>query len=479
MRRKLMAIGMAVTLVGVACGDDDDGGDGEDTAGSEGTAGAEGDEGDGEGDTITFWSSLVEPERVVIQNKIIEKFTAKTGINVELVPVPEDDLPNLMVTNAASGDLPDVVHHPVEFGIGWADQGILDVEAAAEVVESLGRDTFNEGALALASVDDEPVTVPSDGWGQLLLYRTDLFEAAGLEPPDTYERILAAAEALNGDGMNGITASTDPADVFTQQTFEWLALGNGCQLTEGDEVALESPACVEAISTYAELIQEYSPGTVQNVDTTRATYFAGEAAMLIWSPFILDELAGLRNDALPTCQECGDNERFLAENTGFVPTLTGSAETDPAQYGAVAYFGIGNGGNTEAAKQFVEFMLSDGYIDWLSIAPEGMFPMRTGTTDAPDSFVDQWKELEIGVDTRAKFGDIYSDEVANTLINGTSNFGRWGFEDGQGALVSSVYTSLLVPQTLSAVLNEGLSPEDAAARMQSEAAEQLEEVGGG
>ena len=38
------------------------------------------------------------------------------------------------------------------------------------------------------------------------------------------------------------------------------------------------------------------PGN-QDADTTRATYFAGDAAMVIWSSFLLDELAGLRNDA--------------------------------------------------------------------------------------------------------------------------------------------------------------------------------------
>jgi multiple sugar transport system substrate-binding protein len=432
---------------------------------------------EGEGGSITFWSTLVEPDRVETQNRIIEAFTEATGIEVELVPVPEDDLPNLIVTNAASGDLPDVVHHPIDFSIGWGEQGILDVEAAAAVVESLGRDTFNERALALASQDDQPVAVPADGWGQLLVYRTDLFEEAGLEAPDTFARILAAAEALHGDGMNGITASTDPADVFTQQTFEFLALGAGCNLIEDDAVALDSEECVNAIATYADLIQNYSPGTVQNVDTTRATYFAGEAAMLIWSPFILDELAGLRNDALPTCAECADNLRFLVENSGFVPALSGGEGTEPAQYGQVSYFGIGTGADTEAAQQFVEYLMSDGYVDWLSIAPEGMFPMRSGTAEAPDSFVEGWTALEFGVDERVPFGEVYGDDVVTTLIDGTRNFRRWGFEEGYGALVSSLYTSLTVPQTLSAVLNEGMSSEDAAAQMQSEAEAQLEELG--
>ena len=461
MRRRLAitcTFGLALATTGLATGD--------------ATAG----EGGG---SITFWSSLIEPERIAIQEGIIAAFTEASGIEVELVPVPEDDLGNLIVTNAASGDLPDVVATPLDFSIGWAEQGILDVEAAAAVVETLGADTFNQQALALASQDGQPVAVPSDGWGQLLIYRTDLFEAAGLEVPDTYERMLAAAAALHGDGLSGITASTDPAAGFTQQTFEHFALGAGCQLIVDDEIALDSPECVNAIATYAELIQQYSPGTVQDVDTTRATYFAGDAAMLIWSPFILDELAGLRNDALPTCDECVDDPLFLANNSGFVPAFSAGEGTEAAQYGVITYFGIGAGADTDAAQQFVEFLLTDGYLDWLSIAPEGMFPMRAGTAEEPTSFVDGWAELEIGVDSKAPLGEIYGDDVIDVLIDGTNNFRRWGFEEGYGALVSSLYTSLSIPQALSAVLNEGMSPEDAAAQMQADAVEQLEEVGGG
>ena len=179
----------------------------------------------------------------------------------------------------------------------------------------------------------------------------------------------------------------------------------------------------------------YSPGTVQNVDTTRATYFAGDAAMIVWSPFILDEMAGLRNDALPTCDECADDPLFLANNTGLVAALSGGEGTEPAQYGSPSYFGIGAGADVEAAQQFVEYLLGDGYLDYLGVAPEGRFPMRTGTPEAPDSFIEGWTELSIGVDERVPFADIYGPEVVETLVNGAADFRRWGFEDGYGALV--------------------------------------------
>ena len=45
--------------------------------------------------------------------------------------------------------------------------------------------------------------------------------------------------------------------------------------------------------------------------------------MVIWSSFILDEMAGLRNDALPTCPECEDDPAFLAKNSGVVTAHPG------------------------------------------------------------------------------------------------------------------------------------------------------------
>ncbi|MDQ3709802.1 MAG: extracellular solute-binding protein, partial [Actinomycetota bacterium] len=380
-RPSLLIVGFVLCLVAAACGGGDGGGQ---SGGSEGATA---------GGSITFWSTENQPDRVALTKDLIERFTEESGIDVELVPVAEDELPSLMISNAASGDLPDVVYHPLDFAAGWAEQGLLDPDAANEVIDELGRDTFTPAALELGTVEDEVVSIPSDGWGQLIVYRKDLFSEAGLEPPDSFEALEAAAQALHnpGENMSGITLSTDPADVFTQQTFEQLALANGCELVDdGGAVTLNSPQCVGAIDFYQRLVNDYSPGSAQNVDSTRATYFAGQAAMIIWSPFILDEMAGLRNDALPTCPECEDDPAFLAENSGLVTALSGGG-AEPAQYGSISFFGIGADSNVEAAKAFARYWFTDGYIDWLRLAPEGKFPMRSGTAEAPDEYVSQWE----------------------------------------------------------------------------------------
>jgi multiple sugar transport system substrate-binding protein len=108
--------------------------------------------------------------------EIMDDFTAKTGVKVDLVAVPEDQLSNLITNAAAAGELPDVVlGTPVAESHAYAREELFDAEAAQEVVETLGPDTFSQEALELVSADGVATGVPSDGWGQLLIYRRDLF----------------------------------------------------------------------------------------------------------------------------------------------------------------------------------------------------------------------------------------------------------------------------------------------------------------
>ncbi len=428
------------------------------------------------GESIKFWSTETQPERLAITQGIIERFTAETGIAVDLTSTSEGDLPSLMQNNAASGTLPDVVFHPLDFTVGWANQGLLDVDAANAVVESLGADTFAQGALDLVTLNGTVAAVPSDGWGQLLIYRKDLFDAAGLAAPTTYELIETAAAELHDPGNNffGITAATDGGQPFTQQTFEHFALANGCQLVDsGGGVTLNTPECVEAIDFFTTMLGDYSVQGVQDVVTTRATYFAGQAAMIIWSPFIMDEMAGLRDSATPACDECAADIAYLAKNSGFVPSFSGPSGA-PAQYGQVSYMGIGAGANVPAAQAFLEYWFNDGYVDWLSTSPEGKFPMRRGTSAGSTEFIDGWKALETGVDRKAKLADFYGDDIINQLVEGSSSFDRWGFNQGAGELVTAIYSSLPVPQAVRDVLDGSLTAEEAAEEMQLAVEEELE-----
>ena len=412
---------------------------------------------------ISFWTTEITPKRMEIQKDLADRFEQAAGVSVEIVPVDESELAIRIVAAAAAGALPDTVFVPLDYIINWAREGILDADAATTVIDELAEASFANGPLRMARFDDGYAAVPADGWGQLLLYRKDLFVAQGIDSmlgaPNSWEKILKAAQALHKPPkMWSIAVGTDPAQVYTQQVFEQFALSNGARLlnpTTG-KVDLNTPEFIQTLQFYKKLAGLSPPGDIY-WRQTREDYLGGRMAMIIWSPFILDEMAGLRDSVPVTAQGL---KRSLHEMTGIVTAFQGPMGPKPAQWGQVSYFGITAGADPEALN-WVQFLLGQGYLDWLSMAPEGKVPMRR-------QFVAGWKDLKIGVDREARISELYPDAVINTIIQGTDRFDRWGFAQGKGACVGQLYATKTLIRILRRYLDGDLSAENAADQMTAE-----------
>jgi multiple sugar transport system substrate-binding protein len=426
-----------------------------------------------EGDPLTVWTLENLPDRLAVQEEIAAAFTGSSGVEVELVAVDPNQFNQLLISSAAAGRLPDVIGALPLAGVQLlATNELVDRELTAGVVEGLGAGTFSEHALELTRDGDAQVAVPSDGWAQMLVYRKDLFDAAGLAAPETYDDILAAAQELDSPELAGFVGATVPNDAFTQQTFEHLALGNGCQLVDdAGEVTIDSDACVGSFAFYDQLISDYSVTGAQDVDTTRAAYFAGQSAMVVWSSFILDEMAGLRADALPTCPECAADPAFLARNSGVVTAISGPDGDRPAQFGEIVSWAV-TADAQPAAADFVTYMMEDGYEQWIGFSPEGKVPTRQGTAEEPTRFIDAWATLPAGVDTKAPLTDFYPAEVLDALRNAPDSISPWGIPQGQGALIGASLGELPVPQAIAAMTGGEVDPSGAA----QQAAEALREI---
>jgi multiple sugar transport system substrate-binding protein len=468
--RFLAGIAVAAMLVAAGCG----GGGGDSGGGGDNSGG-----GSQEDNALTIWTTEDVADRVTAQQKIMDGWAQKNGATVKLVAVAEDQLTTVLTSAAAANDLPDAIAALSLNGMNQLrTDDLVDPDAAKEVVDGLGADTFFKRTLELTSVDGEQIAVPSDGFSNLLFYRKDLLQAAGLAEPKTYADIQNAAKQLKKGKTAGIVAATAPADSFTSQTFEWVALANGCQLVDDSgNITLNSPQCQEAFNFYGPMMKQYSVAGNQDADTTRATYFAGDAAMVIWSSFLLDELAGLRNDALPTCPQCKKDPQWLAKNTGILTQMQGPSGPNPAAWGEVVSWNILKDASPKT-KDFVTYMMSDGYLPWLEIAPEGKMPARSGTSANPKEYADGWIKLTAGVDKKEPLTEIYPAEVLNTIVASSGNFERWGIPQGQGELAAAVANQYVVPQALAKMLNSGASAADAANQAQQGAEQVKKDLGG-
>ena len=74
-------------------------------------------------DTIRFWTTENQPERLAKQQAMADDFNKKTGHTVEVIPVEEKD--TRATAAFAAGDLPDVIYHTLQYVLPWAEAGIL------------------------------------------------------------------------------------------------------------------------------------------------------------------------------------------------------------------------------------------------------------------------------------------------------------------------------------------------------------------
>ena len=199
--------------------------------------------------SLRFWTTEEQPDRLAKQEQMAADFKSKTGISVEVIPISESDLGTRATAAFAAGDLPDVICLTLQYALPWAESGVLDIEAATEVIYGLQASTFSPGALDMAAVRGGYASVPVDGWTQMVVYRKDLFEAHGLNPPNSYANIEAALEKLhNPPSMYGFVAPNKIDENFMSQVLEHVFLANGVSPVNGQGLQkLDEKSTVEVL----------------------------------------------------------------------------------------------------------------------------------------------------------------------------------------------------------------------------------------
>jgi len=372
---------------------------------------------------VEFWTTDNEKARIDVQEAIAADFMKlHPDIEVKVIPVNEPDLPTKIATAKAAGRLPDVCRFGLEYVAGFALDGLLDTKAATTAIADMGYASFYKGALDLVRSPVEGIwaAVPIDGWVQGIWYRKDLFAEKGLAAPTSWDTILEAAKAFYDPTapMYGIVIGTDPGQVFTQQVFEPFALSNGATGFDKDgNIVMNTPEMVETLDYYTKLAA-YGPPGATNWSHCRQYYIVGQVAMMFYSPYIMDDIAGL------------------------------------VDYGQLVTLGIFKDTDTEAAIEFVKYVLGPKYVDILFMSPGGKVPVRKAV-------VDEW--------LKHKVFSLYAPEVVSDVAGGMNMIQRWGFMDGNIVpLVSDVYGRKLVPVVIEKILTGDMTPEQAAAWLQEQ-----------
>jgi alpha-glucoside transport system substrate-binding protein len=195
----LLALLVAMLALAVAgCGGDDDEGD---EAGGETTAAATTEEGganeDVSGDIsiLALWTAGEQASFEAVIAGFNEQYP---NVNVTYRSAP--DVRPVLSTAIEGGNPPDLaaVPNPGLMRDFQARGALQPIEFARDTVE----EHYSESWVELASVEDELYGVFFKGANKSTVwYNIHAFEEAGIEPPETWDDLLTAAETLKGAGI--------------------------------------------------------------------------------------------------------------------------------------------------------------------------------------------------------------------------------------------------------------------------------------
>jgi len=216
--------------------------------------------------------------------KHLEEFTALTGIEVVTEEYAEDQLSQKLAIELAaqSQDLDVFMTRPLQevkqmIANGW----LYDISELIDDPE-MAADDFFASTLSLYKNDDAYFGVPLVTEREILYYRTDLLEAAGVAVPTTLEELKAAAEALTDpdEGVYGIVARGLTAAAVTQFSGYLYSMGGDWMNAEGN-ATVDTPEAIAAFTFYGDLLREYGPPGVTGMHWQQcaALYASGKVAL--------------------------------------------------------------------------------------------------------------------------------------------------------------------------------------------------------
>jgi len=228
------------------------------------------------------------PWTTAIQGSFPE-FEKLTGIKLVAETYPEDQFrqKSLVELSSGAGTLDIFMSQPPQEGLkykraGWYEDLNPYVKDPAQTSPDYNFADFLPGTITFETIDNALIGIPIQLEVEMLFYRKDLFEAAGLTAPKTLEELEAAAKKLHNPSGDvfGIASRGKKAAAVTMFS-NYLYNYGGDWLDANRTPLINSPEAVEAITFYGNLLKNYGPpGSVNNHwNEVVALFQQGKAAM--------------------------------------------------------------------------------------------------------------------------------------------------------------------------------------------------------
>jgi multiple sugar transport system substrate-binding protein len=349
--------------------------------------------GSSSGATLTYWASnqgtSLDNDKQVL-TPVLNDFTKQTGIKVKLEVIGWNDLQTRIQTAVTSGQGPDVLNIGNTWAASLQATGAFLPFDDANMKAIGGSDKFVKTALETGGVKGKPVTsVPLYGLAYGLYYNKKMYADAGVQPPTTWEELVAAAKKLTTGSQYGFSLAAGSYTENVHFAFINSAQNGGEWFDSKGNPTFDTQPNIDGIKRYLDLMQ-----TDKVVNTSNAQYDNGVQAV---NDFATGKVAMIlsQNNADSSIVANGmKNDQY-----GVVPFPAPVGGEKVASHVAGINLSVfKNTKQKDAALKFVKYMTSEDTQTTLG-KPYSTLPVLN---DAKPNFTDNAEEA-------ATFQKIYND----------------------------------------------------------------------
>jgi multiple sugar transport system substrate-binding protein len=331
-------------------------------------------------DGVTLNLASQNDQFAAVLAAVAPKFEALTGakVNVDILSYPE------LLTKITA----DYVGHTKGYDIAtvdivWSGQ-FAEAGYTVDLTDWIKRDAaeikiediYPSLMAALGGYKGKQIAFPFAGYANVLAYRKDLYEAAGLKPPTTMEEYVADAVKLTDQKKKiyGFVANGQKGPAVAQDWMQYNRQFGGSILDKNGKPALNSAANIASVIAYKKLFDQAAPPGAVDYDwgAREESFRQGLVAnMQTWSIGAADY----------------DNPKVskIAGKAGIM--LTPSAKGLPKEYGIGGWaLGINRDidpKKQEAAWAFIKWVTSPAVHKELNMRGAGSYLRKSEMTD-PD-----------------------------------------------------------------------------------------------
>lgn len=302
----------------------------------------------------------------LLKSKIPE-FEAQTGIKVNLEQLQESQLSTQLTTEfATNSSTVDVfMTRPLNDGLlfmknkWYAPLDFYDFSDYPANTVDIGRE------------NGTPYIVPLATEWQVLYYRKDLLQAAGIAVPKTFKELEEAAAKLTKNGIAGIASRGKGAAAVTQMS-SYLYNYGGYYLKDNKAV-FDSDEALEAIRFYGKLLGTYGPQGITSMswENIIPVFQAGKVALWTDASVFYGQVIDSAKTKIPP------------ENIGIANFPAGPKKNTPF---IVSSWGM------SVSSQSKNLQIAKLFLDWATSKEMAKEGMKANITMARNS---AWSDKEI------------------------------------------------------------------------------------